>query len=634
MNAPDSSPGLSTRILLVGAVVGIAGGAMGFLAGTGSRPSAKPDATALPATLSEASSPIPSGDPDAPIESVDLPEARFDDQDGFDRYVQDLEAFGIEKDLAQWLALTEKARVDFDLAFTIAQSGEHLALWASGAALVDPVATGERLKSLPLEEARKIAGGFFSALGETDPEYGLALMHELPDPVTAQAAYGFFRSWASVSPTDASQAALDIESKHMSRTAMYFALSSWDEIDQASMLKWAEQQEPSWVLDTAQRAVVQHLSAQDPAAALDTLQRFGADGSMGMTWSLSRELARSGVDGWKEIAKLPEGSLRSQITSTYGRHLAQSDPEAALAIAEEMPPDDRDQFLGSAALELAKSDPGRIAEWLADNDSVSTNTIRQMVYGWSEEAPGDALKWVVENLDGTGLQESTSTVFRKWFQSDPNAAIKEFETLSPGQRAQSLSYVTNQFGTYSPKAALAWANGLDPLDHDRAVEGVFTGWSQTDPRAAAEAVLSTTETPSTNTLGQIVENLVAVDPTYAAEWVAQLPADKTSHTQSRMISAWAKRDAAGASDYLATLPPGSGRDAAIGGFVQQVANLDPAIAAEWAVTIESPDQRQRTLSRSLSTWRNADPDAALSFAKGIADPKLREAMVKVATPRK
>lgn len=77
-----------------------------------------------------------------------------------------------------------------------------------------------------------------------------------------------------------------------------------------------------------------------------------------------------------------------------------------------------------------------------------------------------------------------------------------------------------------------------------------------------------------------------------------------------MAKNWTQRDPTAASAWLATLEPSPKRDAAVAAFCRETATVDPAAAAQWAMSVSDPELKSKAVRDALGAWRQVDAPAA------------------------
>ncbi len=90
---------------------------------------------------------------------------------------------------------------------------------------------------------------------------------------------------------------------------------------------------------------------------------------------------------------------------------------------------------------------------------------------------------------------------------------------------------------------------------------------------------------------------------------------------AEMSQRWAQQDPTAASGWLTTLEPSPQRDAAVVAFCRETATVDPAMAAQWALSVGDPSLQARAVQDALGAWRQLDPAAADAWADGHVEPK-------------
>lgn len=112
--------------------------------------------------------------------------------------------------------------------------------------------------------------------------------------------------------------------------AMRTVFREWAAVAPREALEWIESTSSEDGRDVAREFVYHRVAEDDPKAALDAAQEFGADLSMPMVHDLAQQWAERDTPAAQEWAlSLPEGSDRDRILSRVAFVLSQKDPAAA-----------------------------------------------------------------------------------------------------------------------------------------------------------------------------------------------------------------------------------------------------------------------------------------------------------------
>jgi hypothetical protein len=82
-----------------------------------------------------------------------------------------------------------------------------------------------------------------------------------------------------------------------------------------------------------------------------------------------------------------------------------------------------------------------------------------------------------------------------------------------------------------------------------------------------------------------------------------------------LVSQWTQQDYLAAGQWLTEVPDGPAKTPAVCAYAETVAEYEPQVAAQWALTLPAGEARQRTLLRIYQNWPKADAAAAAAFAK-------------------
>lgn len=421
----------------------------------------------------------------------------------------------------------------------------YLSLAAGAWADLDFEAAYAWSATLPAETAKALAGDLLRRLAGRDPARALTLARALGEEGYAAAREGIFRAWSEKNPATAVQT---LGYEMIQRGRMDWSLSQ-------AWMKWLK-----------------------------------SDGDAAFAWMLAapRDDERQGA------------SLLNQVSWQIGR-----DPELARTFATRL---------------LAHPDlPGQFG------------TLRQLMQGWSQEKPAEAIAWIkglenaehrsdlVGNLLDSGSLKSDDFLaavrllgsaeqreqrlghyVENWARRDPDAALAWLEKQNgpdftrAAERAQRA--VIAHLATTDPAAAVArWQTLPAGEDRNALLSSIATGWSRTDPAAAArwfttQIADAPRSQPDWQTIGTIARNYTATDPEGFIRWASALP-----DQNQRLIALNSL-----ANDHFFANDDGP-----------PLANpLSTARRADLIATLADPQLRETVLPNVLNNWLRRDYPAA------------------------
>ena len=111
------------------------------------------------------------------------------------------------------------------------------------------------------------------------------------------------------------------------------------------------------------------------------------------------------------------------------------------------------------------------------------------------------------------------------------------------------------------------------------------------------------------------------------DWMASnLPEDAVRENTDNLIGQWTQQDYLAAGNWLTATPEGPTKNAAVATYAETVAEYEPQVAEQWAMTLPDGKQRQETLTNIYRNWPEEGKDAAEAFAKehGIDTKAVKE----------
>src|SRR5439155_4591430 len=166
-----------------------------------------------------------------------------------------------------------------------------------------------------------------------------------------------------------------------------------------------------------------------------------------------------------------------------------------------------------------------------------------------------------------------------------------------------------------------WAQSL-PLSFDRnhAIQRILASWVGTDPQKAADKALEMQGRWRNDTIGIVAREWANIDPDAVIAWVKTLPPGATQNTALWKCSAQlAQANPAAAADLFNSIPPQPMRDNHQ--FTSEIATYwaqeDLPSALAWAEQLSEGKDRQIALMRICEQWINTDAPAAGAYAQKL-----------------
>ncbi len=133
-----------------------------------------------------------------------------------------------------------------------------------------------------------------------------------------------------------------------------------------------------------------------------------------------------------------------------------------------------------------------------------------------------------------------------------------------------------------------------------------TGWMETEQFNPAEDEWFATGLLYQNTRG---------DTDQWIDWMSgNLPAEQLDERVGNLVGQWTQQDYLAAGNWLAAAEDSPAKQAAVKSYAATVAEHEPQIAAQWAMTLPPGDGRDTTFRLILENWPPGDDAGAEAFA--------------------
>lgn len=291
---------------------------------------------------------------------------------------------------------------------------------------------------------------------------------------------------------------------------------------------------------------------------------------------------------------------------------AKYDVDAAMAHAEELPPELRQQA-GRGVLSGSAQLPGQRRQEIADQFSLQRQLDWMDTRELIDEEPAAAWQRALssQNLD-TGL---LAEVGRAWVQRDPVSALNAVAAVRDTAFRDVFSeQLIAQWASTDPEAARHW--GLSQLDSQARLpllRGVAAGIARNSTDEALNFVLGLDGREREEAAKVVFARWAKTDPAGAADTLTMLDDSAMFAAASGdIVVEWAKQDPHAAFEWFANEDVGTGFDWQIGHALRAIARLDPESALDLASGLAG-EARRDGLSAAMSTWAERDPRRAASW---------------------
>jgi hypothetical protein len=317
--------------------------------------------------------------------------------------------------------------------------------------------------------------------------------------------------------------------------------------------------------------------------------------------SISRLIAEMGAD--PSISD----ETRRRLISFSILTLADDHPEAAITLyAESSDMLGKDpaggHVVGTALARWAEMDPTRALDWLRRHagerpDLVDEEAKRSWLAGAAERDPALAFRMISE----LGLEDPTDAI-HVIMGAGAGDDAERTEVLT-ALRAH-LATITDpeMKGEMASKAFELLARASEGPDFDS-----LTQWMESVKFSPQEKL---------QFAGGLTWFTTRGDTGRWVEWLAgNLPADQLGDSVRELVGEWTQQDYLAAGQWLTQASESPAKSAAVEAYAAAVAEYEPQVAAQWALTLPPGPSREATLRAVYENWPASDPQGAAAFAR-------------------
>ncbi len=232
---------------------------------------------------------------------------------------------------------------------------------------------------------------------------------------------------------------------------------------------------------------------------------------------------------------------------------------------------------------------------------------------WAKSNPEAALAWA-QTLKGNDKDQAMNSVVRELAMTSPQKAVQLATTMEGEAKTNAYESIAAQWGAKNFTEAEAWIKTLPADQQDAAMASAIRSLAAQDPQTASTKIAAMTDGDSKNrAIGEVVDAWSRENPAKAAAWLATQNAEASGRAMRELMGNWARQDDAGALSYLTSQPAGEARDQATQAYVWSNRSSDPKSVISLAESITDEGDRQRAVGVAAMQWMQTDPEAAKAY---------------------
>ena len=319
--------------------------------------------------------------------------------------------------------------------------------------------------------------------------------------------------------------------------------------------------------------------------------------------TLNESQLRTTLTALRKTPHLPEKTLR-EIAGLGILQRVAADPQSALTLVSEFSDllvkgDLRNDLFSESLKNLATTQPTAAWQWIRQNvakfpeladDTISSEVIR----GAAKNDPRSAFKLTSQTL---ASEDAIKAIM------EAGSATAETRTAALAALREHLSTLTDPVDQEEVRrnALASLAENIDPQGIEAMAGWISKSKLTTDEKQQFASGLNYFSTRQ--------------DTGRWIEWLAtNLPADGVSKPVGDLIGQWTQQDYKGAGTWLAAAAESPAKQAAVHAYAEAVAEYEPKVAEQWAMTLPAGPLRQDTLKVIYRNWPSNDPQGAYAFA--------------------
>jgi hypothetical protein len=165
------------------------------------------------------------------------------------------------------------------------------------------------------------------------------------------------------------------------------------------------------------------------------------------------------------VAQLPPSAWKQALLQEAGDRMAASDPQGAIALAEQMAAGDQQtSLLQSVTTNWIATDPNAAVAWIngVTDPALRNQLIASAAQSYALSDPAGAAAWLASPAESGGMAKSVAlNIAQTWVEQDPAAAANWVAQFPPGDtRTAAVNIVSMYWQQTDPASATAWVKNL------------------------------------------------------------------------------------------------------------------------------------------------------------------------------
>jgi hypothetical protein len=407
-----------------------------------------------------------------------------------------------------------------------------------------------------------------------------------------------------------------------------------------------------------ERIIASNVAAENPAEILDRMLASGRAGlSRQEIYSAMRGVARGDLDvAMSYYARMRTSEDKNFMADSIANALADKDVDAALAWARDNDSGDMPELEMQVLQHLARRDLARaIAETGSTaNAQIRNNMLTTIIQTAAQTNPQEAIEYLSLIENPNMRADIAQQTMSSWVRADADAAVdwllaQDRETAGQYLSGSARSYLRTSVDAATRLLPLvddghqqAWRYEIaramttertasEAMSFIRQFEGepgygnlqtaVIAGIAENDiltARLMADQLPNGEAKDSAYT--QLVQTRAASHPREAIAWLGLINDEAArGRAAAGAVRQWYGSDPAGAQQWVRNLPPGSMRDDAIGGLINQWRDFD-VVQEELIESMTDDGKRTQARVRQIYSIMQRDPARARQLLDGLELP--------------